>query len=86
MPQSMESQKVGPDGETEQQRTISVHILSIHILILDPLYLGGSSLISFNTFSKCLHKVLKCILLNLLIGKLLLFMSGNILLVSTFGC
>lgn len=35
--------KVGPDGETEQQRTITVHILSIHILILDPLYLGGSS-------------------------------------------
>ena len=86
MLQSMESQKVGSDREIEQQRTINVQILSIHILILDPLYLGESSLISFNTFSKCLHKVLTCILLYLLIGKLLLFMTGNILLVFIFGC
>ena len=85
MLRSTGSQKVGRDGVTEQ-RTTSVQILSVHILIFDPLYLGGSSLISFNTFSKCLHKVLTCILLNLLIGTLLLFMSGNILLVFIFGC
>lgn len=52
------------------EMTYTVKILSIHILIHEPLYLGESSFTFLNKYSNFLHEDLVYILLNLFLGAL----------------